>query len=482
MGTSNQVIARQRIENLLDDNSFVEIGAGVKARTTDFNIKTKDTPSDGVVTGYGLINDRLVYVYSQDPEVLGGSVGEMHAKKIVHLYNLALKMGAPVIGIVDSTGLRLQESVDGLGAFGKIYAKQSVASGVIPMITAVFGNCGGGLSIVAGLSDFVFMEADKASLFLNAPNTIDDNKSDETKSAAFQSEVTGNVSFKGNADEIYAGIRDLFSVLPGCNDEDADFLDCEDDLNRGIANATSMAEDTAILLASVSDNGFIMETKKDYAPEMVTAFIKLNGATVGAVANRTKIYDEDANEVASFENKLTSKGCEKAAKFVDFCDSFNIPVLTLTNVDGFATSMDEEVLGVKNYSKLVYAFSNASVPKVNLIVKDAMGSSSVVMNSKSTGADIVYAWPQAKIGIMEAGLAVKIIYASELESADNAADLIAEKTAEYNENQNSIEAAAARGYVDSVINPEDTRKYLIAAFEMLYTKLEDRPSKKHGTV
>ena len=219
MSTTAKVSARQRIESILDDNSFVEIGALVKARSTDFNIKTNDTPSDGVITGYGIVNGKLVYIYSQDASVIGGSVGEMHAKKIVNLYNMAMKTGAPVIGLVDSTGLRLQEAVDGLNAFGEIYLKQAMASGVIPMITAVFGSCGGGLSVVSSMGDFTFMEGEKAELFVNSPNAINENRKEvcDSASAKFQSE-SGTVDFVGTESEIFEGIRDLVSILPSNNE------------------------------------------------------------------------------------------------------------------------------------------------------------------------------------------------------------------------------------------------------------------------
>ena len=468
MSTSAKTSARARIESLLDENSFVEIGASVTARSTDFNMKSMDTPSDGVITGYGLINGRLVYVFSQDSSVLGGSVGEMHAKKIVNIYDMALKMGAPVIGLVDSTGLRLQESVDGLEAFGQIYMKQTEASGVIPTITAIFGNCGGGLSVMANLSDFTFMESEKAALFVNSPNTIDENRKDvcDTSSAQFQSEKAGNVDFTGTETEIISGIINLVSILPS-NFEDDVVADCTDDLNRAATGFESGLEDTKLALASVSDDSFVVEVKSAYAPEMLTAFIKLNGATVGVVANRTKIYDEEMSVVAEFEPKLTAKGCDKAAEFVFFCDNFSIPVLTLTNTNGFKTCKCQEKNGAKNTAKLTFAFANATVPKVNVLIGEAYGSAYVTMNSKSIGADMVYALPNAKVGMMDAESAVKIMYADEI--AEDAG-VLAEKTAEYQALQGDVAKAASRGYVDSIIQPADVRKYVIAAFEMLYTK------------
>lgn len=483
MSTSAKVTARQRIENLLDDNSFVEIGACVKARSTDFNISAKDTSSDGVITGYGVINGRLVYVYSQDSSVLGGSVGEMHAKKIVSLYDMAMKTGSPVIALIDSTGLRLQESVDGLNAFGQIYLKQSMASGVIPQISAIFGNCGGGLSVVAGLSDFTFMESEKAQLFVNSPNAINENRKElcDSASAMFQSETTGNVDFMGTESEVIEGLRELVSILPSNNEDEASDLVCEDDLNRAASGIDACAEDTKLALDIISDNGFVVEVKKNFAPQMLTAFIKLNGATVGVVANRTKIYDDDMNVAEEFEAKLTAKGCTKAADFVNFCDAFNIPILTLTNVDGYAATMCQEKNGAKSTSKLVYAFANATVPKVNFIIGSAVGTAYVAMNSKAIGADVVYAWPTAKVGMMAAREAVEIMYAEEIANGDANA-VIGEKTAEYEALQANVMSAAARGYVDSIVEPVDTRKYIVGAFEMLYTKFEDRPGKKHGTI
>ena len=260
MSTAAKVIARERIETLLDDNSFVEIGGLVKARSTDFNIKAKDTPSDGVITGYGVINGKLVYVYSEESSVLGGSVGEMHAKKISNLYDMAMKMGAPVIGLIDSTGLRLQESVDGLNAFGQIYMKQSLASGVIPQISVIFGNCGGGLSVIAGLSDFTFMEKDNAHLFVNSPDAIEGNRKEvcDSSSAKFQSETAGNVDFVGTQQEIMEGLRDLISVIPSNNEDEAFDLECDDDLNRAAEGIENCGEDTLLALENIISASFFL--------------------------------------------------------------------------------------------------------------------------------------------------------------------------------------------------------------------------------
>lgn len=478
MSNTAQTLASGRIAALLDENSFVEIGAAVTARATDFNMNNTDTPSDGVITGYGVINGSLVYVYSQDASVLGGSMGEMHAKKIVKIYDMAMKMGAPVIGLVDCAGLRLQEASDALNAFGELYLKQAMASGVIPQITAVFGNCGGGMAVASAMSDFTFMEGKKAKLFVNSPNALEGNEVSkcDTASAAFQSEEVGIVDVVAEEAELIAQIRELVSLLPANNEDDLSYLDCDDDLNRVCADLEASAADPAIALSMISDSGIFFETKKAYAPDMVTGFIKLNGTTVGAVANRTALYDEEGSKVEEFKAELSARGCDKAAKFVEFCDAFNIPVLTLTNAAGFKAAKCTEKKIAKAAAALTYAFANASVPKVNVVTGKAYGSAYVIMNSKGLGADIVYAWPNAEIGMMDAKLAAKIMY------ADADAKELREKAAAYAELQNNVASAAKRGYVDTVIDAQDTRKYVIGAFEMLFTKREDRPSKKHGTV
>ena len=475
MSTTSQ--ASQRIAALLDENSFVEIGGLVTARSTDFNLKQTETPSDGVITGYGVIDGNLVYVYSQDASVLNGTVGEMHAKKIANLYNLALKMGAPVIGLIDSAGLRLQEATDALNAFGEIYMSQVKASGVIPQITAVFGTCGGGLALIPTLTDFTFMEGSKAKLFVNAPNALDGNviTKCDTSAADFQSKEAGIVDVVADEAGILAQIRELVSLLPA-NNEDGSYEECSDDLNRACAEIANCVGDTSIALSQIADNGAVFEVKREYAKDMVTAFIKLNGATVGAVANRTEVYGEDGTVTEKYDAVLSAAGCYKAAEFINFCDAFEIPVLSLTHVKGFKADKQNEK-GIANAAaKLTYAFANATVPKVNVIIGQAYGSAYVTMNSKAIGADITMAWPDAKIGTMDAKLAAKIICDGQ------GADAIDACAKEYEALQTSAASAAKRGYVDQIVEPVDTRKYVIGAFEMLFSKSEDLPAKKHGTV
>ena len=478
MSNTAQSAASLRIASLLDDNSFVEIGGKVTARATDFNLSEKETPSDGVITGYGVIDGNLVYVYSQDASVLGGTIGEMHARKIARLYDFAMKTGAPVIGLIDCAGIRLQEATDALNALGEIYQKQAAASGVIPQITAVFGTCGGGLAIVPGMTDFTFMEEKKAKVFVNSPNALEGNEVSkcDTASADYQSKETGLIDYVGSQEDILSQIRMLISLLPSNNVDDDTYTGCEDDLNRVCADLADCAADAAVALSRIADDQIFFETKADYGKNMVTGFLKLNGATVGAVANRTAVFGEDGEIAEKFDAVLSPRGAKKAAEFVKFCDAFNIPVLTLTNVKGFMATKCAENNIAKSVASLTYAFAEATVPKVNVIVGDAFGSAYVAMNSKSIGADMVYAWPNAKVGMMDATAAAKIMY------ADADAATMKEKAAEYEALQSNVLSAAKRGYVDTIIEPEDTRKYVIGAFEMLYAKREDRPAKKHGTV
>lgn len=465
--------ARQRITALLDENSFVEIGARVTARATDFNLKPEQTPSDGVITGYGVIDGNLVYVYSQDASVLGGSIGEMHAKKIVGIYDLAIRTGAPVIGLIESSGLRLQEGVDALHAFGTIYAKQAQASGVIPQITAVFGTCGGGMAVAAALSDFTLM-AEDAKLFVNAPNTLAGNKEDRNDTAAAQVKAEGgSVDAVGTENEVLSEIRTLAELLPS-NNEDVAAAECSDDLNRASSSVAAGIADPAVVLADLADDGLVFETKRQCAREMVTAFIRLNGSTVGVVANRSAAYGEDGEIKESFDTVLTASGCYKAADFVKFCDAFEIPIITLTNVTGFAATETEEKKVGDAAGKLTAAFAGASTAKVNVIVGKALGSAYAVMNSKATGADLTFAFPDAKIGIMDAKMSAHVL-------SDGAAAVVDETARDYDSLQNSVDSAAARGYVDQIVAPENLRKYLIGAMEVLYTKREDLPAKKHST-
>ncbi len=477
MSNTNALSAKDRIATLVDENSFVEIGANITKRSTDFNMQEKSVPADGVITGYGLVQNTPVYIYSQDASALNGTIGEMHAKKIAHVYELAVKTGVPVIGLIDCAGMRLQESTDALAGFGRIYKVKAKASGVVPQISAIFGNCGGGVAVLAAMSDFTFIEEKSGKLFVNSPNTLEGNYTDklDTASAAFQ-KTASNVDFVTEGEvELLNNVRELVSILPKNNNDTAFSDECMDDLNRIVPDFAAEIPDPALALEDISDNNFFLELKAGYAKEMVTGFICLDGMTIGAVANRTAVFDENGKETEKFDGRLTTAGCEKAASFIKKCDAFNIPVLTLTNVEGYAATVEEEKTIASAAAKLTSAFVEADVAKVNLIVGKAYGSAYISMNSKHIGADMVFALPNAEIGMMDAEIAAKIMYAEEdgVDLAGKASEFAA---------QSNTEAAAARGYVDSVIEPESARKQLLYAFEMLYSKSEYPIGKKHGTI
>ena len=469
---NSQMSAMDRITSLLDDHSFVELGSYVAARNTDFTREAQKVRGDGVITGYGIIGDRMVYVFSQDASLLGGSVGEMHAAKITRLYDMAMKTGTPVVGMLDCAGLRLQEAYDALHAFGSLFDKQMKASGMIPQIMAVFGMCGGGSALVSSLSDFTFMVKDQSSMFINSPNTLAGNSEEtkDTSSAVYQASKAGTVDFLcENEEEMLEKIAELIDLLPSSWNSEDIFAECSDNLNRIIPELAESAYDARFILKEISDDHLYIETKKEYAPDMVTAMIRLNGQTIGAVAN------------AGFDGEmvLTNKGLSKAARFIRFCDAFSIPVLTITNVKGFRANEHEEKRLSEAMASFVAVLAECTVPKINLIAGEAYGTAGVIMNSKALGADFVLAWPDACVGMMDADKAVRIIYANEIDASDDKLTLIAQKRQQYQEMQSSALAAASRGYVDDIIEPDATRKRLIMAFEMLFDKKETRPAKKH---
>ena len=451
-GTSK---ALGRIASVLDDSSFAEIGALVTARSTDLNTDPKALASDGCVTGYGSVDGRCVYVYSQDASVLGGSIGEMHARKIVNLYDMAIRTGSPVIGIIDCAGMRLEEGSDALYAFGRIYGRMTKASGVIPQITAVVGNCGGGAGLFSGLSDFTFISGD-GKLFVNAPDTISGNYTakNDTAGCAFQSEVAGNADCYATEAELFAAVRKLVSTLPSNNETDNDDEECADDLNRLMA--VTSAKNASALIENLGDAGSFVEVKAKFAPSVVTAFIRLDGVLTGVVANN-----------AESSSLLNADACDKAADFVKFCDAFDIQVLTLTNVNGFENTLENEKRIARSAASLAAGFASATVPKVNVIIGDAIGNAANIMNAKALGCDMTIAWDSARVGIMEGKLASQITGAS---ASDIDAGL------------SGASDAARRGYVDQVIAAADTRKYVIAAFEMLYSKRGEDVYKKHTSI
>jgi len=452
-----------RIASLLDANSFVEIGAGITARTTDFGLAAKDARNDGAVTGYGTVDGSLVYVYAQDPEVLGGTVGEMHARKVRHIYSMAAKMGAPVVAMLDSKGIRIEESSDALSALGSIYRSVAALSGVVPTIAAVYGECGGGLSFIPALSDFVFM-AKGAKLFVNSPDAIEGNSADacDTSAADFQEEA-GNVDFAGTAEEVAAAMKKLISLLPANNADEGEYFPGEDDPNRQVGNLTAAEGGAAGMCALLADDGDFFETKAGFGKNVVTGFMRLNGQTVGAVA-------------CSEEGKLCASCADKAASFINFCDAYGIPVLTLANAASYSRCKCGEKKLPAACARLVNAYAEATVPKVTVVTGSAIGSAGVVMGSKAVGADMVYAYAGAQVSAIDSKEAGAILCAEGTAAEQKKA------AAGYAALQGSTDSAVRRGFVDAVIEPADTRRYAIGAFEMLYSKKEDRPEKKHGTI
>ena len=437
---SNQ--AQARINALLDENSFVELQSLVTSRNTDFNLDAKKEPSDGVIIGHGLVDGTLVFVFSQNADVLGGTIGEMHAKKILSLYDMALKVGAPVIGFIDCGGVRLQESFDALEALGSVIERAADVKGVIPQLMCVAGNCGGGLSVLPSLADFTFM-VDGASLYINSPDTITGNDCD-TSSAKFQFEEAGTVDVCGSLGEVVSSMRQVISMIPN------DIVEASDDVNRAAEGLEDKLTDAALVATELADNRQFIELKAGFAKEMVTGLMKLDGVTIGVVGNRE--IDGEAY--------LSAAGCEKAADFVDLCDMYEIPVFSITNVAAFKSCKCQERRLPRALSQMTQRFVDASVPKLNLITKQAYGTPYVLMNSKALGADLVYAFDSTSVGAMEASKAAKIL-------ADNGTDAAAiEKS--YAELQDSALTAAAHGHIDRIVSMADARKYIIAGFEMFF--------------
>ena len=472
MSNSAKLSARERIESLVDANSFVEIGGMITKRNTDFNMQEKETPADGVITGYGVIdgnlvyvysqdatgygvvNSNLVYIYSQDVTALNGSVGEMHAKKIAGIYEMAMKAGAPVIGLIDCAGIRVQEAMDALAGFGDIYMAKVNASGVIPQISAVLGSCGGGVAISSKLGDITIIEKTNGKLFVNSPNAIAGNRIEkcDTSDAAFQAECGNADIVCENEQEVFTTIRSLIDLLPA-NAGAAVVVENSDDPNRVLDGFDGYATDAKAALTQIADDTKFVELKAEYGKEMVTGLLSLDGVTVGAIANAK-------------EGILSTAGCKKAEQFMYFCDAFNIPVVTLTNVKEYAADMQEEKTISQAVADLTYAFASADVPRINVITGEAYGSAYVSMNSKHIGADLVLALDSAKVGVMDAKVAAQILCEDEISQAANTKEALEEKAKEFDTLQDGATAAAKRGYVDNVISGSEIRKHLIYALQM----------------
>ena len=481
---SGKLTARERIEKLVDPGSFVEIDAFVTHRCIDFGMDQVNAPADGVVTGYATVDNRPVYLYSQDFTVLGGSLGEMHAKKITKVMDMAMKMGCPILCLNDSGGARIQEGIDGLSGYGDIFFRNTMASGVIPQISVILGPCAGGAVYSPALTDFIFMVDDISKMFITGPQVVQAATgevvtAEDLGGAQTHNQVSGVAHFKcGSEDECFHAIRTLLSYLPQNNLEDAPTYSTNDDLNRLSPELNSILPDNSNqsydvkdIIKQIADNGEFLEIQSLFAQNIVIGFSRLNGKSIGIVANQPKVK----------AGTLDIDASDKAARFIRFCDCFNIPIVTLTDVPAFLPGVDQEHNGIiRHGAKLLYAYSEATVPKINVILRKAYGGAYIAMSSKHLGTDLVYAWPSAEIAVMGPDGAANIIFRKEIEAADNPMEKRQEKIQEYRDRFSTPYEAAARGYIDDVIEPEATRPRLISALEMLESKRESRPPKKHG--
>lgn len=480
-----KLTARERIHFLLDEGSFEEIGMLVQHRSRNFGLDKQTFLGDGVVTGYGTINGRLVYVFSQDFTVLGGSLAEAHAEKICRIMDLAMKNGAPVIGLNDSGGARIQEGVVSLAGYADIFYRNTLASGVIPQISAILGPCAGGAVYSPAITDFIMMVENTSYMFVTGPNVVktvthENVTSEELGGALTHASKSGVTHFTyANEIECIQGIKTLLSYIPQNCEEQPIPLPYEPGdesrpaLNSIVPDNPNQPYDMKEVIHQIVDEGSFFEVHKDYAENMVVGFARLAGRSIGVVANQP----------AYLAGVLDIKSSLKAARFVRFCDCFNIPLLVLEDVPGFLPGTDQEWNGIiTNGAKLLYAFSEATVPRITVITRKAYGGAYDVMNSKHIGADMNYAWPTAEIAVMGAKGAAEIIFKNEIAAADDKEAKWKEKEKEYADMFANPYEAAARGFIDEVIVPDQTRIKLIRAFEMLQNKAEKLPRKKHGNI
>lgn len=480
-----KLTARERIHFLLDQGSFEEIGMLVTHRTTDFGMDKQIVLGDGVVTGYGTVDGRLVYVFAQDFTVFGGSLSETHAEKICKVMDLAMKNGAPVIGLNDSGGARIQEGVSSLGGYADIFYRNVMASGVVPQISAIMGPCAGGAVYSPAMTDFIIMVENSSYMFVTGPNVVKTVTNEEVTSEelggaythATKSGVTHLVA--ANDLDCIQQVKRLLSYLPQNCEETTPKLpykigtEIREDLLKLIPEDPQQPYDMREVVQGIVDENSFYEIHKDYAENIVVGFAHLAGRSIGIVGNQPM----------SLAGVLDVNSSKKAARFVRFCDSFNIPLLVLVDVPGFLPGTDQEWNGIiMNGAKLLYAFSEATVPRVTLITRKAYGGAYDVMNSKHIGADMNFAWPSAEIAVMGAKGASEIIFRKEIQSADDPAAMLLEKEKEYQELFAHPYRAASRGFVDEVIHPRDTRRKLIKAFAMLENKVAHLPRKKHGNI
>ena len=478
--------ARERIAQLLDEGSFEELDMFVTHRCTNFGQDKKHILGDGVVTGFGTIEGRLVYVFAQDFTVFGGSLSETMALKICKVMDLARKMGAPVLGLNDSGGARLQEGINALAGYSEIFQRNILASGVIPQISAILGPCAGGAVYSPALTDFTIMAKGISYMFLTGPSVVktvtgEDVTQEQLGGASVHSTKSGVTHFAAeNGEEALFIIRKLLSYMPQNNMEETPLVACDDpidrlddNLNDIIPESAKMSYDMYEVISSIVDNGEFLEVQKDYAKNIIIGFARFNGQSVGIVANQPKVL----------AGVLDSNASRKAARFVRFCDAFNIPLVTLVDVPGFLPGTGQEYNGVILHgAKLLYAYGEATVPKVTVTLRKSYGGSHIVMSCKQLRGDVNYAWPTSEIAVMGAEGAVGVLYAKEAKTAENPAEFIKEKEEEYRKLFGNPYQAAKFGYIDDVIEPRNTRFRIIRALQMLATKKLTNPAKKHGNI
>ncbi|MEZ4853912.1 acyl-CoA carboxylase subunit beta [Flavobacterium sp.] len=481
----NKLTARERIHYLLDEGSFEEIGMLVTHRTTDFGMEKEVYYGDGVVTGYGTINNRPVYIFAQDFTVFGGSLSETHAEKICKVMDMALKTGTPMIGLNDSGGARIQEGVRSLGGYADIFYKNVQASGVIPQISAIMGPCAGGAVYSPAMTDFTLMVENNSYMFVTGPNVVktvtnEEVTSEELGGASTHSTKSGVAHITSpNGVECLEDIKKLLSYLPQNNRETTPKIPFElkeemrVELNAIVPDNPNKPYDMHQVINGIIDAGSFFEVHKNYAENIIVGFARLGGRSIGIVANQPMVL----------AGCLDVNSSKKGARFVRFCDCFNIPLLVLEDVPGFLPGTDQEWNGIITHgAKLLYAFSEATVPRITVITRKAYGGAYDVMNSKHIGADFNFAWPTAEIAVMGAKGASEIIFKKEISEADNPKEKLAEKEAEYAEKFANPYSAAYRGFIDEVILPEQTRRKLLKAFSILENKVVDTPKRKHGNI
>ena len=480
-----KLTARERIELLMDKGSFQEIGKFVTHRCNDFGMENQKFPGDGVITGFGTVNGRLIYVFSQDFTVFGGSLSETHAEKICKIMDLAITNGAPLIGLNDSGGARIQEGVNSLGGYADIFYRNVMASGVVPQISAIMGPCAGGAVYSPAITDFIVMVQKSSYMFVTGPNVVktvtnETVSSEDLGGASAHSTKSGVTQLVAANDlDCIEKVKRLLSYLPQNNREKPEKLSYEfgDESRPGldsiIPESSTQPYDIKEVIEELGDPDSFFEVQADYAENIVVGFCRIAGRSIGVIANQPY----------SLAGVLDVNASKKGARFVRFCDSFNIPLLVLVDVPGFLPGTDQEWNGIiSNGAKLLYAFSEATVPSITVITRKAYGGAYDVMNSKHIGADLNYAWPTAEIAVMGAKGASEIIFRKEISAADNPEEKLLEKESEYAEKFAHPYRAAERGFIDEVILPSDTRKRLIAGYDSLENKDKKNPFKKHGNI